>query len=219
MSEIDTQIKSIRGLARALGKSPSTIHGWLHHDDLPKGFPRSAPWHAGDVEVLREWAEKTLQEDRAEHRAKPLAIPKLAAPGQFTVTVNDLIANSPPWRLRAHIGESLFRQLSVDDLEYLSSALSETTVDAMREAAGEAGVMETGTAAYYAALLRGALTDTEQAVAFGDKLWRTCLIVLGMRFKGVAAWWKSMPGKANEEAPAPFFDQLEPLPHRQGDGK
>jgi len=52
---------SLRDLARQVGKSVSTVSGWLKRPDWP--FPRRPPW---EVAKVREWARLALAPNPAE---------------------------------------------------------------------------------------------------------------------------------------------------------
>lgn len=56
-------LTSLSQLAEAVGRSKSTVHSWVNHEEWP--WSRAAPWDAGDAETMREWAEEVLRPDRA----------------------------------------------------------------------------------------------------------------------------------------------------------
>ena len=50
-----TKARSIRELARRVGRSLTAVRRWVKDDRWP--FPRRGPW---DVEAVRRWAKRTL---------------------------------------------------------------------------------------------------------------------------------------------------------------
>ena len=53
------EIKSLRELGRAVGRSHTAVRRWLAHDEWP--FAKSPPWKAADVAEMKRWAEETLR--------------------------------------------------------------------------------------------------------------------------------------------------------------
>jgi hypothetical protein len=62
MSDLSEKIVSVRGLARAVGRSHTAVAGWLRHPEW--AFAPAPPWDFADVPRMREWARDTLREDR-----------------------------------------------------------------------------------------------------------------------------------------------------------
>lgn len=59
----DNAIQSIRQLAKAVGKSPTAVAGWLKDDRWT--FDTAPPWRREDVPAMRQWARETLKPDPA----------------------------------------------------------------------------------------------------------------------------------------------------------
>ena len=63
MSDTNTTIPSIRKLAKACGKSPTAVAGWVKHDEWQ--WASRGPWQAADVPAMKAWSRDVLAEDRA----------------------------------------------------------------------------------------------------------------------------------------------------------
>jgi hypothetical protein len=57
--------ESLRQLAAAIPRSVSTLSGWRERDDWPQTVRVTPPWTEMDAEILQQWAEANLQENRA----------------------------------------------------------------------------------------------------------------------------------------------------------
>src|SRR4051794_24164016 len=95
-TDLETQIPSIRALARLLNRSHTTIVEWRHR--WP--FKPSPPWPLSQVPAMLEWSESEFDDERnteqveaRERRAK------LRVPG-FTLTAEDIASERTPFKLR-----------------------------------------------------------------------------------------------------------------------
>lgn len=151
VSEV-TQIPSIRGLARLLGRAHTTVGGWLHRPDWP--FRPAPPWPLGIVSDIEQWAEDHLQEDRNTEQARPRTV-NVAAPG-FTLTGNDIAAESTPFHLRPHLTEAQYGTLTMADFESFAHVITLAFKLLMHdrcEELGEGELLEEAPPAYYARLM------------------------------------------------------------------
>lgn len=70
---------SLRQLAKAIPRAPSTLVRWMARTDFP--IAKAPPWSAADADTLRAWATRELQENRNEETAVPPV--KAKAPAGF----------------------------------------------------------------------------------------------------------------------------------------
>lgn len=80
-------IGSVRGLAKHLGRTHSTIDGWLRHDQWP--FSPTAPWPKGLRDEMLSWAQEmsASRHDARDRKREDV----IAAPGERAFTVADVM--------------------------------------------------------------------------------------------------------------------------------
>lgn len=66
-------VRSIRTLAKLVGKSPSAVRKWTRHPAWV--FSTSGPWTADDVRLIRGWVKRYLRKDEAQDYREALADP------------------------------------------------------------------------------------------------------------------------------------------------
>jgi hypothetical protein len=191
MTTVETQIDSIRGLARLLNRAHTTVGAWLRRDDWP--FRPAPPWPLGIVSAIEEWAEDHLQEDRNADQARRPDV-KVAAPG-FTLTGHDIASERTPFHLRPHLTPEQYGTLTMADFDAFAHAIVaafKVLLADRAEAIGEGDLLDEGSPAYFARLMPDA-DDAEQNEKLGRYLNIVFCCWMDKRFTGTPGYEPLLP--------------------------
>jgi hypothetical protein len=176
--QANSSFPSIRTFAKALDRSPSTVHTWIKHPDWK--LSRKPPWTLDDAAAALKWSLVFLQEQRGawDRPRKPLNV---SMPGPFGISAadvysgKDFLSSLRPW-----FGE-MWEKLTTADIEDLAKCLNYIVCATLAEHAIARDGSFKGEASreYYAKLMDLHLSTDRNGV------------VLASRFNSMTCVWAS----------------------------